>query len=99
MVFSISLFTVLVAVLFTHSLIRAVRADHLLHFYWGEGELFLFVHRGVGRRYDRIHLWAVPGVVYRFETSRLRARLRTPRPAPALASATRPPQRFARLAH
>jgi hypothetical protein len=98
MLFSLSLFTVLVAVLFMYGLLRAVRADHLLYFYWGEGELFLFVRRAGTRRYDRIHLWAVPGAVLRFEASRFRPRMRAARPAPALATAP-PPQRFARLAH
>jgi hypothetical protein len=96
MVLVLCLFTILVAVALGFGTLRAVRADHLLVFYFGEGGLFLFVRRG-GGRYERIPFWRVPAVVVQFEAVRLRQRWQRPKPAPALVKA-QPVHRFARLA-
>jgi len=97
MIVLLSLFTVLVAVLIGHGVLQAVRADHLLVFYWGEGELFLFVRRA-GGRYDRLPARDLPAMALRYQAARLRWRLRRPKPVPAVAAQPRPVHRFARLA-
>jgi hypothetical protein len=97
MIVSLCLFTILVAVPVGYAIVSAAREDHLLLFYWGEGEPFAFV-RGAGRRYDRIPLWKVPLAAVRYEVGRARQRLSPPKPAPAMAQAQQV-HRFARLAH
>ena len=100
LVFSSMLLTVMALLL--SSIVAATRADHLMFMYWGGSELFLFVRRPQRRRYDRIHLWQVPGAALRFTWDRLATRLHRPKPAltpvPVPVPAGRQ-RRFARLAH
>jgi hypothetical protein len=97
MIALLGLFTVFVSVLIGRGILHAARADHLLAFYWGEGEIFLFVRRPDGR-YDRIRPWMLPLTALKYESAWLQWKLRRPKPAPALAAPGRPVHRFARLA-
>jgi hypothetical protein len=88
--------------LLLYSVVAATRVDHLMFLYWGGSELFVFVRRSRVRRYDRIHLWQVPGAALRFSTDRLLSRVQRPKPVLApvpVPVQTRREARFARLAH
>ena len=100
MVLAFSSILLVVMALLLHATLSATRADHLMVLYWGGSELFVFVRRASGRRYDRVHLWQVPGAVLRFGWDRVLARLHPPKPqlAPVPVPAARE-ARFARLAH
>ena len=99
MVLAFSSMLLVVMALLLHATIAATRADHLMVLYWGGSELFLFVRRASGRRYDRIHLWQVPRAVVAYAWGRVLARVHPPKPVLAPVPVRTREARFARLAH